>query len=157
MDRRLNMEAFKSKLYQRCMDFVLQRIDTAETALRQAQEASNDDTKSSAGDKFETTREMMQQDIARNKNLLFDGQQNLQLLSSLKGLASSGDTVRNGSLVYTSKGIFYISISAGQLNVEDQHVFAISAASPIGQLLIGRKAGESFSFNKNDYTVQEML
>jgi hypothetical protein len=157
MDRRLNMEAFKSKLYQRCMDFVLQRIDTAETALRQAQEASNDDTKSSAGDKFETTREMMQQDIARNKNLLFDGQQNLQLLSSLKGLASSGDTVRNGSLVYTSKGIFYISISAGQLNVEDQHVFAISAASPIGQLLIGRKAGESFSFNQNDYTVQEIL
>jgi hypothetical protein len=157
MDRRLNMEAFKSKLYQRCMDFVLQRIDTAETALRQAQEASNDDTKSSAGDKFETTREMMQQDIARNKNLLFDGQQNLQLLSSLKGLASSGDTVRNGSLVYTSKGIFYISISAGQLNVEDQHVFAISAASPIGQLLIGRKAGESFSFNKKDYTVQEIL
>lgn len=138
------------------MDFVLQRIDTAETALKQAQEASNDDTKSSAGDKFETTREMMQQDIARNKNLLFDGQQNLQLLSSLESVPAAGDTVRNGSLVYTSKGIFYISISAGQLNVEDQLVFAISAASPIGQLLIGKKAGESFSFNQNAYTIKDI-
>ncbi|SDZ91312.1 3-oxoacyl-ACP synthase [Pedobacter hartonius] len=151
------MEDFKSRLYQRCMDFVLQRIDTAETALKQAQEASNDDTKSSAGDKFETTREMMQQDIARNKNLLFDGQQNLQLLSSLENTPSAGDTVRNGSLVNTSKGMFYISISAGQLNVEDRQVFAISAASPIGNLLIGKKAGESFSFNQNEYTIQDIL
>ncbi|CAM4279655.1 hypothetical protein SAMN06265348_109280 [Pedobacter westerhofensis] len=150
------MEDFKIKLYQRCMDFVLQRIDTAETALKQAQEASNDDTKSSAGDKFETTREMMQQDIARNKNLLFDGQQNLQLLSSLESVPAAGDTVRNGSVVYTSKGIFYISISAGQLNVDDQVVFAISAASPIGQLLTGKRAGDSFSFNQNEYTIKDI-
>ena len=150
------MEEFKTKLYQRCMEFVLQRIDTAETALKQAQEASNDDTKSSAGDKFETTREMMQQDIARNKNLLFDGQQNLQLLTSLESVPVSGDTVRNGSLVYTSKGIFYISISAGQLHVDEKLVFAISAASPIGQLLIGKKAGESFSFNQNEYTIKDI-
>jgi hypothetical protein len=150
------MEDFKSKLYQRCMDFILQRINTAETALQQAQEASNDDTKSSAGDKFETTREMMQQDIARNKNLLFDGQQNLQLLSSLESVPAGTDTVRNGSLVHTSKGIFYISISAGQLKVEDQLVFAISAASPIGTLLIGKKPGETFSFNQNEYKVEKI-
>lgn len=150
------MEDFKTKLYQRCMDFVLQRIDTAETALKQAQEASNDDTKSSAGDKFETTREMMQQDIARNKNLLFDGQHNLQLLSSLESVPAAGDTVRNGCIVHTSRGIFYISISAGQLKVDDQLVFAISAASPIGQLLIGKKAGESFSFNQNAYTIKDI-
>jgi hypothetical protein len=150
------MKDFKTKIYQRCMEFVLQRIETADTALKQAQEASNDVTKSSAGDKFETTREMMQQDIARNKNLLFDGQQNLQLLSSLEDAPAAVDTVRNGSLVYTSKGIFYISISAGQLKIEDQLVFAISAASPIGQLLIGKKAGESFSFNQNDYTIKDL-
>ena len=76
------MEDFKSGLYALCLSFIAQRIETAETALQQAQEASNDDTKSSAGDKFETTREMMQQDIARNKNLLFDGQQNLAMLKS---------------------------------------------------------------------------
>ena len=147
------METLKSKLYQLCLNFISQRIETAETALQQAQEASNDDTKSSAGDKFETTREMMQQDIARNKNLLFDGKQNLLLLQSLEN-APVSDTVRNGSLVHTSKGVFFISISAGQLKVDDQTVFAISAASPIGQLLMGKKIGHAFSFNNNNYLIE---
>lgn len=149
------MEKFKLALYQLCMGFITQRIDTAETALQQAQEASNDDTKSSAGDKFETTREMMQQDIARNKNLLFDGQQNLQLLKSLEHMPVS-DTVRNGSLVFTSKGIFYVAVSAGQLKLDDQLVFAISAVSPIGQLLIGKKVGDQFSFNNNGYKIEKI-
>ncbi len=149
------MEKFKSALYQLCLGFIAQRIDTAETALQQAQEASNDDTKSSAGDKFETTREMMQQDIARNKNLLFDGQHNLQLLKSLENMPVS-DTVRNGSLVVTSKGIFYVAVSAGQLKLDDQLVFAISAVSPIGQLLIGKKVGDTFSFNKNEYQIEKI-
>lgn len=143
---------FKSELYALCLHFIGQRIETAETALLQAQEASNDDTKSSAGDKFETTREMMQQDIARNKNLLFDGQQNLALLKSLEH-APVGDTVRNGSLVYTDKGIFYIAVSAGQLKLADQTIFAVSAASPIGALLIGNKVGSTFAFNKNEYQI----
>jgi len=138
------------------MEFIMQRINTAETALKQSQEASNDDTKSSAGDKFETTREMVSQDIARTKNLLFDGQQNLQQLISLESIPSTGDTIRNGSLVYTSKGIFYISISAGQIKVDDQLVFAISFGSPIGKLMIGKKVGESFSFNQNAYTIQKI-
>ncbi|WP_158795910.1 3-oxoacyl-ACP synthase [Pedobacter sp. L105] len=150
------MEGFKLKLYQYCMEFILQRINTAETALKQSQEASNDDTKSSAGDKFETTREMVSQDIARTKNLLFDGQQNLQLLTSLESLPATGDTVRNGSVVYTNKGIFYISISAGQIKVDDQLVFAVSFASPIGKLMIGKQIGESFSFNQNEYTIQKI-
>lgn len=149
------MEKFKAALYQLCLGFIAQRIDTAETALQQAQEASNDDTKSSAGDKFETTREMMQQDIARNKNLLFDGQHNLQLLKSLENIPVS-DTVRNGSLVVTSKGIFYVAVSAGQLKLDGQLVFAISAVSPIGQLLIGKKVGDTFSFNKNEYQIEKI-
>jgi hypothetical protein len=150
------MEDFKLKLYRRCMDFIQQRIATAETALQQSQEASNDDTKSSAGDKFETTREMVSQDIARTKSLLFDGQQNLQLLTSLADLPSGTDTARNGSVVYTNKGIFYISISAGQIKVDEQVVFAISAASPIGKLMIGKTVGASFSFNQNDYVINKI-
>ena len=146
----------KENLYQLCLKFIEQRIQTAETALEQAREASNDDTKSSAGDKFETTREMMQQDIARNKNLLFDGQHNQQLLISLQN-APHSDIVRNGSLVYTSNGLFYITISAGQIKIDDQLIFAISAVSPIGQLLIGKKADDSFSFNKNEYTIKEVV
>ncbi|PTT01993.1 3-oxoacyl-ACP synthase [Pedobacter sp. HMWF019] len=150
------MDQIKDKLYQLCADFIEQRIHTAETALLQAQEASNDDTKSSAGDKFETTREMMQQDITRNKSLLMDAKQNLQLLHSIKDVPAS-ESIRNGSLVYTSDGVFYISISAGQLNLEGQVYFAISAASPVGKLMTGKRVNEVFSFNQKEYQIKAIV
>ncbi|WP_316745109.1 3-oxoacyl-ACP synthase [Pedobacter antarcticus] len=149
------MEDLKTALYRACLDFIHQRIQTAETALEQAREASNDDTKSSAGDKFETTREMMQQDISRNKSLLADAQQNLQMLESLHDVPVSPQ-VKNGSLVYTDNGIFYISISAGLIKLDDFQAFAISAVSPIGQLLLGKKEGDDFSFNQNHYLIKKI-
>jgi len=149
------MKNIKAQLYQICQRFIEQRIETAETALEQAREASNDDTKSSAGDKFETTREMMQQDISRNKRLLMDAKQNLQVLESIKDLAPS-DRIKNGSLVVTSEGTFYISISAGQLNIDGQIIFAISALSPIGQLLLGKKVNDVISFNQKQYSILEI-
>jgi hypothetical protein len=150
------MENIKSEVYQLCINLVKNRIETAETALAQAQEASNDDTKSSAGDKFETTREMMQQDIGRNKRLLADAKQNLHVLENLHD-APVLDTVRNGALVYTNNGIFYISISAGQLVINGQSVFAISAASPVGQLFIGKKVKAAFSFNNKQFIIEKIL
>ncbi len=150
------MEDLKSGLHQLCLNFIQQRIDTAQTALTQAQEASNDDTKSSAGDKFETTREMMQQDISRNKSLLADAMQNLQVLKSLENIPVT-DVVRNGSLVYTSNAIFYLSISAGQLNMDSMPIFAISAASPVGQLMIGKKVKDTFTFNKKEYFIDKIV
>lgn len=145
----------KENLYQLCLKFIEQRIETAETALKQAREASNDDTKSSAGDKYETSREMMQQDIDRNKRLLIDAEENRKVLEAI-GHAAVTDSIRGGSLVYTNQGIFYISISAGQLLSEGKTVFAISAASPIGKLMLGKKKKDSFDFNGKTYVIEDI-
>ncbi len=143
----------KEQLYQLCLSFIEQRIQTAETALTQAREASNDDTKSSAGDKYETSREMMQQDIDRNKRLLMDAEENRKVLEAVRNTPPS-DQIRGGSLVYTNQGIFYISISAGQLQIEGKTVFGISSASPIGKLMMGKKKGDDFSFNGKQYIIE---
>lgn len=145
----------KNELYQLCLNFIEQRIATANEALLQAQEASQDDTKSSAGDKFETGREMAQQDINRNKQLLADAQQQKAILQSLKDIGDA-NTARNGSLLITNQGNFYISISAGQLQLEGKTYFAISAASPIGKLFIGKPVGEQVLFNGKTYLIQEI-
>ncbi|MES2456958.1 MAG: 3-oxoacyl-ACP synthase [Bacteroidota bacterium] len=151
------MNQLKENLYQLCLNFMEQRIQTAEVALAQAREASNDDTKSSAGDKYETSREMMQQDIDRNKRLLIDAQDNLRVLQSIDTHAADSSIVRHGSLVFTSQGNFYISVSAGHLTSDGNSVFAISPASPIGKLLLDKKKGDTFSFNGNSYVVKEVI
>ena len=61
------MTGIKDKLYKECLNYVQDCIDTAQLAIDAAIESSNDDTKSSAGDKYETGREMMQQEIDRNR------------------------------------------------------------------------------------------
>ncbi|WP_379089858.1 3-oxoacyl-ACP synthase [Pedobacter sp. UC225_65] len=149
------MQEIKSSLYQLCLNFIEERIQTAETALKQAREASNDDTKSSAGDKYETSREMMQQDIDRNKRLLIDAEENQKVLTSIKDTPYS-ETARNGSLVYTDQGNFYLSISAGQLHLGNDVIFAISAVSPIGKLLLGKQKGNQFDFNGKKYQIKEV-
>ena len=146
----------KNQLYQLCLAFIEKRIATATEALQQAQEASNDDTKSSAGDKFETGREMAQQDINRNKQLLADAQQQKSVLLTLADVAETAKA-RSGNLVITNNGNFYISISAGQLQLAGQTYFAISAASPIGKMLIGKAIGDQFDFNGKTYLIKQNL
>ena len=148
------MQTTKTALYQLCISFIEDRINTATLALQQAREASNDDTKSSAGDKYETSREMAQQDIDRNKRLLMDAEENQSRLLAIKDLPVS-DTIRNGNLVFTNNGNFYLSISAGQLEFDNRPFFAISAVSPIGKLLIGKKKGDAFEFNGRKYLIED--
>ncbi|MEJ5995513.1 3-oxoacyl-ACP synthase [Pedobacter sp. Du54] len=149
------MKELKASLYQLCLKFIEERIKTAETALQQAREASNDDTKSSAGDKYETSREMMQQDIDRNKRLLIDAEENQMVLNSINRIQHS-EEARNGSLVITDQGSFYLSISAGQLHLDNKTYFAISAVSPIGKLLLGKQKGDKFDFNGRKYSIKEV-
>ncbi|WP_285009103.1 3-oxoacyl-ACP synthase [Pedobacter faecalis] len=147
-------EIIKQAAYQACLDFVAQRIETARTALNQARESSNDDTKSSAGDKYETSREMMQQEIDRNKRLLMDAEEQQRILSSLTPGPAAAEAVRHGSLVETSNGLFYISISAGQLNAAGHSIFAVSPVSPIGAALMQKKPGDHLAFNGRSYEIK---
>jgi len=140
------MSALKSQLYQLCLTFIQNRIENIEYSMQQARQASNDDTKSSAGDKYETTREMMQQEMDRNSKLLYEAGQQKIALQQIENVDAAKE-VKNGSLVLTDEGNFYISISAGELKVEGQTFFAVSQAAPIGKLFIGKKVGMELTFN----------
>lgn len=146
----------KSQLYQLCLTFIQNRIENIEYSLLQARQASNDDTKSSAGDKYETTREMMQQEMDRNSKLLYEAGQQKIALQQVENVEEA-KIVKNGSLVLTNEGNFYISISAGELNVDDKKYFAVSQASPIGKLFIGKRVKDELSFNGKRYLIEKVL
>lgn len=136
----------RSSLMASCRLHVEDRIANLELALKSAHEASTDDTKSSAGDKYETTREMMQQDIARCQMQLAEAKKDESLLSGLNK-PDRLDFVKNGSIVETNLGIYFIAISIGVVKIDQDKVFVISNQSPIGKLLLRKKIGESFVFN----------
>ncbi|MDF7813478.1 3-oxoacyl-ACP synthase [Hymenobacter sp. YC55] len=145
----------KPLLHAACAAFVAERIEAAQAAMLTAQESANSETKSSAGDKYETGRAMAQEERNRNAVQL---QQALQLQGELARINPEvvSDAVRPGALVDTSMGCFYISISAGKLTVDGQDYFAVSAAAPVAAALTGKRAGEDVVFNGKKVQIQQV-
>src|ERR1700722_687376 len=118
----------KKELYRQCLIYVQNRIDEAKQALDDTQAATNDDTKSSAGDKYETGREMMQQETNRNLGQLSEANK-LKVALNTIGTGFGKETAEPGSLVITDNGSFYLAISAGILKVNNDVYYAVSPAS----------------------------
>ncbi|MDW9380476.1 hypothetical protein [Chryseobacterium sp. JV558] len=116
--------------------------------------ASNNDTKSSMGDKYETGREMIQQEInnlQRQLNEVLSQQAVLQKITS-----EPSEKVQNGALVKTNKGLFYISASMGEIVFENQKIMTVSAESPLVKVMYGKKKGESFTVNTIHQTIENI-
>ncbi|WP_310587133.1 3-oxoacyl-ACP synthase [Tellurirhabdus bombi] len=145
----------KTQLYQHCLDYVDQRISTAQTAMKAAQAAANEESKSSAGDKYETTRAMMQIERDQCARQLTEA---LKLRQELAGidLDKTFPTVQPGSLVLTNRGTFFLGISIGKININQDTFLVVSAASPIGSQLLGRRVGDEISFNKVAYRILQI-
>ena len=122
---------------------VLKRLQEEEVALQESRQA---DTKSSAGDKHETARAMIDQELQRlnhQKDKTLRDQAELQKITN-----SACDRAERGAAVETDRIIYFISISFGKLPVKDSKpVYALSPVSPAAQAMIGKQAGEAFEVN----------
>ncbi|GAB4055713.1 3-oxoacyl-ACP synthase [Spirosoma litoris] len=150
-----NQQQIKAALFAQCEVYVQLRVSTAKQAMEAAQEAANSESKSSAGDKYETGRAMAQLERDRNAQLLAEAQKVERDLKQIN-IDKSYTIGQPGSLIMTSRGKFFISIGAGKLTLDGTDYFAVSAASPIGIALSGRKAGDSVVFNKMTYQILEV-
>lgn len=146
----------KRVLHEKCSVYVQERIKSIQLAIDDAQAAANDETKSSAGDKYETGRSMMQLEIEKNISQLTECLKLQKVMRQINAEKES-NIAALGSVVFTNNGNFYLAISAGNMEIESSRYFAVSAASPIGQKLMGLKKDEAFVFNNKHYSVKEVI
>ena len=142
----------KESLYNHCVQYVGNRIARIKNEIDLQQAAANEETKSSAGDKYETGRAMAQLEIERNLVQLKEAE---KLQSLLQGIVRGGsaDRIVPGSLITTAKGVFYIAISIGTVSLEQQSYFIVSPDSPIGKLLLGKRVGQEIVWRDETYTI----
>lgn len=144
--------SLKHLLYKQCNLYVEKREQTVITIITSAQKALTSETKSSAGDKHETGRAMLQLEMEKAGQQLQGINQMKETLAKIN-IEKSSEIAHLGSIVSTNKISYYLSISAGQLTIESNTYFAISISSPIGRLLLGKKVGDSFTFNNNEMLI----
>jgi hypothetical protein len=147
--------AIKTALVAQLLHNLEQTIAETEQAIASAKESRDNESKSSAGDKYETGRAMMQIELENNGRQLEKTRLAKQDLEQLN-LQEPHRQVSQGSLVHTNQGIYFISIGFGKLELAEQPYYAISLASPIGQALKQAKVGDSISFQGNVLEILEL-
>lgn len=136
----------KKGLYNACLNFVDSRLNTVMNVIKSVNKDLLSETKSSAGDKHETGRAMLQLEIEKASQQLtsiIDMKNVLEKISTEIG----SEVICLGSVVITNKANYYLAISAGKFTIENIDYFAVSTNSPIGKELLGKKKGDTINFN----------
>lgn len=146
----------KESVYNYVQDEILKRAGEIQKALKSQKDSLKTASESTAGDKHNTSRAMMH--IEEEKL----GKQLAQLLQLKKVLSSINPKKQSievtlGSFIETNKGYLYIAIPLGRIELENTSIMCISLASPIGQTLQSKKAGESVQFNGQLWEIQNVL
>jgi len=131
------------------------RISDTNDALAATLESRDSESKSSAGDKYETGREMIQIEIGKYQDQLEKYVKLKEAVSKIDCTKINTD-VSFGSLVFTNQGKYIISVGLGVVNLNNEKFFAISLASPIGQELEGKTVGEKVKFQNREISIVEI-
>lgn len=146
----------KKTLFQHCIDHLNESLGLFEQRKSDLLVALESESKSSAGDKHETGRAMLQLEREKLGEQIKETERNLKLLLPLENHVSS-KTITIGSVVKTDQLSYYIAVSTPELKVDKTTYYCISAQSPIGKLLLGKKVGETISFNYKTSSIIEIL
>ena len=132
------------------------KIDSLNKAIKETIESRDLQTKSSAGDKHETSRAMMQIELD-NLSMQLKKNNALKFELSKIDLSKKHQVVDCGSLVLTNEGSYFVSIGIGKIIVDNNTFYCISLGSPIGKQLYNKKIGDSFSFMNKELLIKKIL
>ncbi|MEM6515190.1 MAG: GreA/GreB family elongation factor [Bacteroidota bacterium] len=145
----------KPLLLEKCIQLVETRLQSIQKQIKDIHESLNSETKSSAGDKHETGRAMIQLEREKLGERLAEIEKNQIILTKINS-SQSAKSVGLGSLVFTNKANYFISVSLGEIEVNGTKFYAISSASPIGQALLGKKVNDNVEFRGQKFTMQDV-
>jgi len=132
------------------------KIASISKAIDAIRESKNTDTKSSAGDKYETGREMMQLELNKYESQLAIQQKQRTELEKIKPTLLH-QKVGYGSLIITNYGTYLIAVGLGAVQIHNETIFVISLASPIGKVLKDKEKGEKFLFQGKEFNIQDII
>ena len=144
----------KSSIIDAAKHRVMAMLDNFYESLDSEKEALYEETKNSAGDKYETQREMLQADIKRTEQQLDETKVYMEILENLH---DNHDPIAIGTVAHIKQDSedfwIFVGPAVGDLLVEGFKVKTVSSHSPIGKALIGKHKGENFQLNDKSFTV----
>jgi len=148
--------AFKNKLKHFCEELIQQRIDSAKKAIANARESTNQEAKSTVGDKYETARAMgqLEQDMYARQLA-----ENLKEFSTLQSIDANNicKEAEAGAFLQCQNISFFIAAGLGKKVVEGKTILYLSANTPLAKILLHKKVGEQFVFNGSNELIIDLF
>ena len=145
----------KVTVFKELAEHLKDKINEALDHIDGLKNSRDGDTKSSAGDKYETSREMVQQEIDRAEARLQQLKRQLNELNNFKG--ENNEHCESGALVLLEKVSLLLGPAIGKVIIQGEPLLCISMGSPIGQLLNGKKEGDKIQFNGKEQLIHKVL
>ncbi|MCP9770733.1 hypothetical protein EGI22_22740 [Lacihabitans sp. LS3-19] len=142
----------KDQILIKAKEILEKKLKDLDQAILNVQSAANEESKSSMGDKYETGRAMAQNDRAMLEH------QKIELVRDIftfenTNFTQETDSIKTGSIVETSLGCFLVCISLGKIIEAGKTIMLISTVSPIGAIMMGKKANESINMNGREIKI----
>ena len=148
--------AWKHALKEACLNLLHTRIANIEQAMLEARESANSEEKSSAGDKYETSRAMGHLAQEMQSKQLEDAKQELDLINRLN-TTTLYTSAATGAVVICNNFIFYLSLGLGTTEFDGHKITLLSPKAPIANLLNKKSKGESFIFNQKPIEILDVF
>jgi transcription elongation GreA/GreB family factor len=145
----------KQELYNKCEDFLNSRLKVIKNTISGIQNSLQSETKSSAGDKHETGRAMLQLEREKAGNQLAEIQKTSEILNRINA-ENQHKSIALGSVVYTSQFNYFIAISAGEIIIDAVKFYAISPSTPIAKLLLSKEIGDKIQFRNSIFVISKI-
>jgi transcription elongation GreA/GreB family factor len=146
----------KKQLVNKILEMLQEQIDSTMKDIADIASSRDSDTKSSAGDKYETGRAMLQQELDKCHTRLDILQRQKKEIEKVSQQSASA-VIRQGSLVITNKGNYFISAGLGSISDGNHTYYCISLASPIGTALQGSKKDDTITFREQKFKILEVM
>ena len=147
---------FKNKLYNQCKSLVQEKLELLNSAYAESREALGSEAKSTAGDKHETGRAMIQLEQEKMGRQLAETQKLQNILARINA-DKIYERVQSGALVKADTGLYFIAVGIGKLEVEGNDVFVMAPTSPLAQAMLGKVKGEQICLNGNTQTILSVI
>jgi transcription elongation GreA/GreB family factor len=147
--------SIKKHFQEHHLQLLQDKMDAFSDMIQALAAGEQTDAKSSAGDKHETAVSMAQLEQERiNKQLSLLQQQYLRL----KAIDATAvhQRVGLGSLVFLNSFKIFIGVSLPKTDIQGHHIIGISPETPIGEAVLGRERGDTFSVNGVSYQILEL-
>ena len=147
----------KDLLFNHCENHINTKLKNYLKIDQELFKSLNEETKSSAGDKHETTRAMIQIEREKNSKRIKEIENSKKQLIVIKSVQLNNLKVSQGSIIFTSNNNYFISISSEIYSSDTNKIYCVSTNTPIAKSYLGKKIGDIVTFNNIESKIEKII